>query len=286
MAWIRTLKPRPNNRPRSLRPAQFSPLRYYARAVASECRRFYYSLTRENIGSFLKTLTLAAPLTVLIWIYAESEQQVPDTDQPISIEVTSRDPGKIVTLGPGEHSITCDLRGPQSNLDRFKAMLSPSKPITIELDTRQMTDREDYISTLDKLRESPQFREAGITVEKCEPAMLPVYVDTLMTRSLPVKPPPNVPGLQEVSFDPPTITVSGASRFLKSINEITADISSLPELNQPGVHQVDNVSLEPDPSGRSQIRSVTGESRSDRCAEGCHQTVQRPDLGRHHPKDQ
>jgi hypothetical protein len=245
-----------------------SPLRYYARAIASESRRFYYSLTRENIAAFLRTFTFAAPLTILIWVYAESEQQVPDTDQPISIEITSRDPNKMVTLDPGEHSITCDLRGPRSNLDRFKTMLSPTTPIVIELDTRQMTDRDDYISTLDNLRKSPQFREAGITIEKCEPAMLRVYVDTVLTRSLPVKPPPDVPGLQDASFNPPTITVTGPSRFLKSFNEVTADISSLPALDQPGVHQVDNVSLDPDPSGAlaykpTQVKAVLTVAQKD-----------------------
>jgi hypothetical protein len=242
-------------------PQRPSPLRQYARAVASESRRFYRGLTRENIASFLKTMAWAAPLTVLIWVYAESEQQVPDTDQPISIEVTSRDPDKIVTLDPGERSITCDLRGPRSNLDRFKATLSPTTPITIELDTRQMSDREDYISTLDKLRESPQFRDAGITIEKCEPAMLPVYVDTRTQRLLPVKAPANVTGLESVSFDPPAVSVSGPRRFLKNYNEVIADISTLPELSEPGIHPPVNVSLQSDPSGTlayepSQVKAV------------------------------
>jgi hypothetical protein len=230
-------------------PERFSPLRQYLRALASESRRFYYGLTRDNIATFLKTMAWAAPLTVLIWVYAESEQQVPDLDQPISIEVTSRDQDKVVTLDAGEHSITCDLRGPRANLDRFKALLSPTTPIIIELDTRQMTNREDYISTLERLRDNPRFRDAGITVEKCEPAMLQIYVDTKETRTLPVKPPFNVPGLQDVTFNPPTVAVTGPSRFLKSYNEVIADISALPVLNQPGVHLVDNVALLSDPSG-------------------------------------
>ena len=54
----------------------------------------------------------AAPLTILIWVYAESEQQVTDAGQPISIEVKSRDPNKIVTLDRDVRSITCDLTGP------------------------------------------------------------------------------------------------------------------------------------------------------------------------------
>src|SRR5271165_6426917 len=111
---------------------KISPILNYARAIASESRRFYHGLTRENIGSFLKTMAWAAPLTVLIWVYAESEQQVTDVNEPISIEVRSRDPGKVVTLERGVRSIICDLSGPRSNLDRFKDTLSASSPIVIE----------------------------------------------------------------------------------------------------------------------------------------------------------
>src|SRR5208282_2414862 len=179
-------------------------MRKYARAIASESRRFYYGLTRDNVTSFLKTMAWAAPLTVLIWVYAESEQQVTDSGQPISIEAKSRDPNKIVNLDPGVRSITCDLTGPRSNLDHFKETLSTSAPIIIELDTRQMGD--EFIPTLDNLRENPQFRDAGVTVLKCDPASLPVYVDTLEKRSLPVKLPPNVSGLQAV-FAPTTVAV-------------------------------------------------------------------------------
>jgi hypothetical protein len=143
-------------------------------------------------------------------------------------------------------SITCDLTGPRSNLDRFKESLSTSAPIIIELDTRQVGP--EYIPSLDNLRENPQFRDAGVTVLKCDPPSLPVYVDTLEKRSLPVKPPPDVSGLQAV-FEPPTVSVSGPSRFLKTFNEVIADISTLPELNTPGVHPPVNVSLQSDPSG-------------------------------------
>ena len=229
-------------------PRQSGAVRFW-RAAASEARRFYYGLTRENVTGFLKTMAWSVPLTMLIWVYAESEQQVTVSDQPITITVNSRDPGKIVTLARGEQTITCDLLGPRSNLDRFKALLSPSTPIVIELDTRQMIDREDYIPTLDKLSENPQIKEAGITVEKCEPAMLPVYVDTLEKRTLPVKAPSDVPGLHDATFDPPTVSVTGPRRFLKAIDSAIADISSLPELDMPGAHPPVTVSLVPDASG-------------------------------------
>jgi hypothetical protein len=250
-----------------------SAVRLYVRAIASESRRFYHALTRENIASFFKTLMFAAPLTVLIWVYAESEQQVTDAKQPISIEVRSRDPNKIVTLERGVRSIICDLSGPRSNLDRFKTTLSTSAPIVIELDARQMSAGPEFIPTLDNLRDNSRFRDAGVTIENCDPASLPVYVDTLEKHSLPVKAPLDVPdGLKNASFDPPTVTVSGPSRFVKSLTEVTADISSLPELNVPGVHPSVNVSFQPDPSGTlvyepSQVKAILTVAQTDIHAE-------------------
>jgi hypothetical protein len=248
-------------------PDRFPLMRQYARAIASEGRRFYYGLTRENIASFLKTMAWAAPLTILIWVYAESEQQVTDAGQPISIEVVSRDPNKTVTLDRGVRSITCDLTGPRSNLDRFKEALSTSAPIIIELDTRQMSDRDEFIPTLDNLRDNSQFRDAGVTVLKCDPASLPVFVDTLEKRSVPVKAPSNLSGV-EATFDPSTVTVSGPSRFFKSLTEVTADIGSLPELNIPGIHPGLNVALQSDSSGTltfepSQVKAVLTVAQTD-----------------------
>ena len=157
------------------------------------------------------------------------------------------------------------LPGLRSNLDRFKETLSTSAPIVIELDARQTGP--EFIPSLDNLRGNPQFRDAGVTVLKCDPAGLPVYVDSLEKRSVPVKLPPDVSGTQAV-FDPPTVTVTGPSRFVKSFNEVTADTSALQELNTPGVHPPVNVSLQPDPSGYltyepSQVKAVLTVAQTD-----------------------
>jgi len=226
-------------------------------------------MTKENIASFAKTMIFAGPLTVLIWVYAESEQQVQDAGQTINIVFNSRDPNKIITLERGESSVICDLQGPRSNLDRFKETISIAAPITIELNTAQITNQEEFISTLDSLRDNPRFREAGITVEKCSPAMLPIYVDTLEKRSLPVRRPAVVPGLQDVTFNPAMVTVTGASRFFKSYSEVTADLLSLPALNSPGAHTVENVALLSDPSGTltfqpAQVKAVLNVAEKDK----------------------
>jgi YbbR domain-containing protein len=222
---------------------QPSPLNYYSRAVASEMRRFRNGFTRENVTGFLKNMAWTIPITILIWVYAEREQEVLETDQTIAIEVTSKDHSKVVSLAPGEKAIMCDLKGPRSNVDRFKASLSTSEPITIDLDTHNLPNQEEPILTLENLKENPRFKEAGVTIEKCTPPTLTVFVDTVETRQLPVQAPANIPGLKNATFNPPTVSVTGPSRVLEQMAHVTADIGSLPSLNQPGPHAAEKVSL-------------------------------------------
>jgi hypothetical protein len=202
--------------------------------MISEVRRFYYRVTRENIAGFLWTLAWTIPITVFIWAYAESESEQLDQDQSVRIEVRSRDPSKIVTLlEPKEAVITCDLGGPRSNLDRFKQlMLNPdTPPITIELDTRRMPDQLN-IPTLEYLIDNPRFREAGVTISNAKPVNLVVSVDTVAKVTLPVRPPANLQ-IRKATFDPPTVRVTGPTKVV-SHTEVVADLSSIPDLDQPG----------------------------------------------------
>src|SRR5580658_2341595 len=122
-------------------PRQQPPRRSLPRALISEFRRLYYRITKENIAGFLWTLAWTIPITVFIWVYAESQLQETDPNQPIRIEVLSQDSSKIVTLDSKENTIICDLSGPRSNLDKFKqAMVDPdTPPIQITVDTHGMS---------------------------------------------------------------------------------------------------------------------------------------------------
>ncbi|HEX4054431.1 MAG TPA: hypothetical protein VHX86_09210 [Tepidisphaeraceae bacterium] len=238
-------------KPDDSKPARPRPsaLNYYASALASEWRRFRTGLTRENVMGFLKKMAWTIALTVLIWVYAESEEVVPALDQPIAIEVKSRDPSKIVTADPNEKVITCDLRGPQSNLDQFIETLQPNSPITVDLDTSGLPDGNNKILTLENLKENSRFKEAGITIEKCTPPTLTIFVDSRETKKVLVASPPNIAGLKSATFNPATVNVTGASHLVKHLSQVTADISTLPILNQPGPHPPEKVPLVRDPSG-------------------------------------
>jgi hypothetical protein len=213
-----------------------SVMSYYARFAASEWRRFRSRLTRDSVIAFLKNFGWTVLLTVLIWIYAEREEEVPVPGQPIPIEVKSQDSSKVVTLDPDEYSITCDLRGPQSNLDQFRETLQPSSPIVIDVDTANLPNQENRIPTLETLMANARFKKAGITIEKCIPPMLTVYVDKLETRTLPVAAPANIAGLRSATFSPSTVSVTGPSHAMKNLTQVTAEIAGLPILDQPGPH--------------------------------------------------
>jgi hypothetical protein len=95
--------------------------------------------------------------------------------------------------------------------------------------------------------ENSRFKEAGITIDKCTPPTLTVYVDSLETRKLPVQS-PNIGGLRSATFNPPMVSVTGPTRVLEQMTHVTADISALPSLNQPGPHPAQKVSLIADSS--------------------------------------
>src|SRR5215212_8683287 len=77
-----------------------SRVRTFRDDVSAEWIRFTNGFTRDNIVSNLKTLAWVVPLTLLIWIYAEREQVAPAKDVSVPFELTSPDPGRIVTLRP------------------------------------------------------------------------------------------------------------------------------------------------------------------------------------------
>ena len=67
---------------------------------ASSLRRWSGRMfTLENLSSGLKTFMWVAPLTILIWVYAEREQVV-QKEVTLPIAVKSTDPKLIVSLRP------------------------------------------------------------------------------------------------------------------------------------------------------------------------------------------
>src|SRR3954470_2449441 len=100
-----------------IRPAE---RRSLPRRTAALLRRWAReTFNREQLISSLKSLLWVAPLTLLIWIYAEREQQ---KDQPaqFQVEVRSGTPGQVARLADQSGSqvamVSAMLRGPKGRL--------------------------------------------------------------------------------------------------------------------------------------------------------------------------
>src|SRR5678815_3677884 len=84
--------------------------------VSAEWHRFRNSLTRENLIAKAKTLAWVAPLTLLIWIYAEREQVAEYKDEPVPFELVNNDDSRYVSLKQDENLIL-NLTGPRARVN-------------------------------------------------------------------------------------------------------------------------------------------------------------------------
>ena len=57
-----------------------------------------YLPTRDQFTGFLKNMVWVAPITLLIWVYAEREQSVVEGSIVASIDVKASDASRVVTL--------------------------------------------------------------------------------------------------------------------------------------------------------------------------------------------
>ena len=213
------------------------------------------AFTRDNLIADLKTLLTVAPLTILVWVYAEQQQLVTDRET-LCISLRSVDPvhQAVTLLSPADGTIQVTLQGSQVGIDRIKVDLRKtimSEPLDIQVPAGLPTGRQELI-TLDKIAGNSLFYNQGVTVLACSPEALTVQVDDLVDRPVPVQAPPDVPGLENAVFDPPTVTMRGPAQLLDSLARrgqlvALANLSEEPAIKQPGEHGKLTVDLMPQP---------------------------------------
>src|SRR5687768_17272099 len=86
---------------------------------------------REKLNDGFKTFLWVAPLTALIWIYAERAQIAP-LEQRIQIAVKSASSDRVATLlAPIDRFVTLDLRAPRASLDAIRDRLTNTHRLEI-----------------------------------------------------------------------------------------------------------------------------------------------------------
>ena len=217
------------------------PARTWREEAASTWHRFAARFTRENVVSNLKTLAWVVPLTLLIWIYAEREQQ---KDQPaqFQVEVRSGSPGQVARIADQSGSqvamVSAVLHGPKARLGEVLESLRAGVPVQISIDGGRQPGIHD-VEILQLIERDPRLRDSAVSVTECQPRTLRVEVDAIQDQTLDVKLDPNVRRLlnAEPLFDPPQVRVSAPALAFQKAKKPLYAIATLPQdLLTPGRH--------------------------------------------------
>lgn len=208
-------------------------------------RKLPVGAKREKVLDVVKTLIWVIPLTILIWVYAEREQNVDLKSVTIPVRVQINNSGKVITLR--DSAITATVTGPHTNVTEFlrgiERMDQPPLVHTID----PATPAGDIQVPAAVLNDDPRLVRNGITLSDINPKSLLATVDDLVTEELPVRVPMKVASLEgEPRFTPDTVNVTAprllfeeAKRLQKSDKPyLTVDLTKLGELRDPGTHDV------------------------------------------------
>lgn len=210
--------------------------------------RFSRHFSRDRLVEFFKTLLWVAPLTGLIWIYAEREQQWHET-QTIPIDVRTAAPDRIVRLiSPSDKNIIAELSGPRKQLLAAMETIRPNEAdrVMITVDPNLTPGRAHEIPT-SQIQNNAPFTTFGISVSNPRPAKLTVYVDEIIEGEMPLRLPESINNLESPPvFDPPVVhyraprsAVEAARRTASDRGEelsAEVDLSGRSSLREPGQH--------------------------------------------------
>ena len=217
------------------------------------------TFTREKILDNLKLFLWVAPLTVLIWIYAEREQS--NNDYPVdevAIKLVNNDPSRFVWFdNSAQQRVNLTLSGPQSNLENVANELAAEG---IQIDVGNLLgpgSGKRSVSVVDRIQDDPRLRGAGISVVASTPTELTINVDAMHSERVDVQVPPTVTNLDmaKTHFDPKQVTISGPESAFKDAKTLTvyAALVGLPALKTPGPQDLSDVPLKMDLADPSQI---------------------------------
>lgn len=237
-----------------------SPLNYFASATRRSMRDAF---SREQFFAGVKGFFWVAPLTILIWIYAEREQLSTLKGFSIPIEVRSADPRQVITVTrPYDANLTADLSGPRAQLDRVREEFGRRSDARARIEIGNVPPGPRQIEA-EAVADDPRFAANGVTVENPQPRVLEVYVDVLDDLQIDVKVPRSVTNLTSASFDPPQVKLTAPRSVLEAATKplvAYVDPASLEQVKEPGRHEKVPVRLTipiKDPNARLSTNTVS-----------------------------
>lgn len=208
------------------------------------------TFSRESLLSSLRSLMYVAPLTLLIWMYAEREQLLKVSNVQIRVALKSADPNRVVTLlDPADGTVFAELSGPRGRLEAAQEKIDPrlnATPVTIEVSGDLPPGRYPYQVTPNQIDDDPRLSANGVTVTSVSPRVLDIFIDPLVEADVPVSAPPDVTNLSEPPvFTPARVKVAMPQSLLDKARrnsggqELTvyADRTAIARITTPGPHE-------------------------------------------------
>ena len=193
-------------------------------------------------ASAFKTFLWVAPLTVLIWIYAEREQ-IDRADVRVPIKLVSKSTDRIITINsPLDRMISLDVQGPKASLNELRDVLSKA-PLEVYV-TPEIGYSGD-ISLAEPITKSELFKTYAVTVTAARPPVN-IKVEAKASKRIPVKKRPQDTFVTNVTFDPETVLVEGPKSALDNIKPENlvayADMSDFAS-KPPGAYSPQDVNI-------------------------------------------
>lgn len=227
------------------------------RRAVRRCPRNTFN--REQLVQSAKSLAWVAPLSILIWVYAERQQIRPAAKHVIPFEIKTNDPRVVVTVlspPPPESSIQADLQGPQSLLEQIVRQMDISSgghPVVITLPDTLTTSQaigKEHLINASRIRESDMFRNSGLTISNETPPTLRVHVDKLEDVEVEVLPPAGMENfVSPPQFTPRRVKLT-LPRTLLDKNfppgqppTVTAELAQFSQIRTPGAKTLQDVPL-------------------------------------------
>ncbi len=222
-------------------------------------RRFRRAFTREKLVDFATTMLWVVPTTLLIWVYAEREQQAVKPGVRVLATVIDPEPNRVVRLlQPANGLLTLELTGPRSNLDAVAEQLNGTNgsavigesrgEVTLSVGPGLTPGKEYELDTENLISDEAIFRQNGISVTKVSPPRLTVYLDEIVERKVPPRVDPAETRLAAPPTLPASVVARGPAARLKQLADAgklvaDLDLKDLPDTSGP--HALPAVKIKP-----------------------------------------
>ncbi len=186
--------------------------------------------TPSRVLQGVKTFLFVAPLTLLLWVYAEREQMGSLKDFGVTVDVRTNQPDRLVSLVvPEDHRLILDLEGPRSSIEAVRDQLSDNrKPLVLILDDDDKPGFDGEINAAAKIGQTDIFVRNAVSVIRVRPP-LRVKVEAKMTRKVRIRQAEHTRIVGDVVFEPDTAMIEGPASVLNTIPEdklvLDADMS-------------------------------------------------------------